>query len=101
MHSVDACFVPSDAVHNIATRRGLTSGQLRQHGLPVRPAFWEAAPPRSQLVRELGLEGNRKTVVSRAEGIQPAQAVTLPHAAPRRACMARVRVRARTFFPHT
>jgi len=60
---VDACFVPSDVVCASAKRRGLKARQLRQHGLPVRPAFWEAAPPRSKLLRELGLSDGRKTVL--------------------------------------
>ena len=32
---VDACFVPSDAVHRIAERRGVDASKIRQHGLPV------------------------------------------------------------------
>lgn len=38
---VDLCFVPSDNVRRIATRCGLKDSQLRQFGLPVRPAFWQ------------------------------------------------------------
>jgi len=60
---VDACFVPSDAVRAKARSKGLKPQQLRQHGLPVRPAFWEAAPPRGQLLSELGLADGRKTVL--------------------------------------
>lgn len=36
---VDACFVPSDAVRRVATRRGLSVSQIKQYGLPC------AAPP--------------------------------------------------------
>jgi len=61
--NVDACFVPSDAVEQVAKTRGLADGQLRRHGLPVRPAFWEDAPPRAKLLRELGLTSDRKTVL--------------------------------------
>ena len=47
---VDACFVPSDAVRQLAGRCGLRCGargaQVRQYGLPVRPAFWTAAAER-------------------------------------------------------
>ena len=32
---VDACFVPSDAVHRIVERRGVDASKIRQHGLPV------------------------------------------------------------------
>jgi len=60
---VDACFVPSDAVVRCAKAKGLKPKQLRKHGLPVRPAFWEAAPPRGRLLRELGLSDGRKTVL--------------------------------------
>lgn len=60
---VDKCFVPSDAVNKVARKRGLKPQQLEQHGLPVRPAFWEDAPPRSKLLRELGLMDGRKTVL--------------------------------------
>jgi len=63
LKGADACFVPSDVVCASAKRRGLKARQLRQHGLPVRPAFWEAAPPRSKLLRELGLSDGRKTVL--------------------------------------
>ena len=49
---VDACFVPSDAVRQLAGRCGLRCGargaQVRQYGLPVRPAFWTAAAERKQ-----------------------------------------------------
>lgn len=37
---VDLCFVPTDRVRRIARRCGLRDSQLRQFGLPVRPAFW-------------------------------------------------------------
>lgn len=37
---VDLCFVPTDRVRRIARRCGLRNAQLRQFGLPVRPAFW-------------------------------------------------------------
>ena len=60
---VDACFVPSDAVRAVGERCRLSRDQLRQHGLPVRPSFWEASRPREQLIRELGLEKGKKTVL--------------------------------------
>jgi len=60
---VDACFVPSDAVRKVAERRGLSGEQIRQYGLPVRPSFWQTPRPRKQLLDELGLETDRKTVL--------------------------------------
>jgi len=60
---VDACFIPSDAVRKVAVRRRLHTRQIRQHGLPVRPSFWQAARPREQLCDELGLDKQRKTVL--------------------------------------
>mmetsp|Transcript_38430 Transcript_38430/g.121073 ORF Transcript_38430/g.121073 Transcript_38430/m.121073 type:complete len:554 (+) Transcript_38430:52-1713(+) len=64
---VDACFVPSDAVRQLAGRCGLRCGardaQVRQYGLPVRPAFWTAAAERKQLAGELELAPDRKTVL--------------------------------------
>lgn len=37
---VDKCFVPSDVLYQAATKRGLTSEQLVQYGLPIRRGFW-------------------------------------------------------------
>lgn len=59
----DVCFLPSDAVRRVAVRRGLQPEQIRQYGLPVRPSFWQVPRPREQLVSELGLEKDRKTVL--------------------------------------
>jgi len=60
---VDRCFIPSDAVRKVAIRRHLSSEQIRQHGLPVRPSFWQAPRPREELCLELGLDTTRKTVL--------------------------------------
>lgn len=64
---VDACFVPSDAVHRIAERRGVDSSKIRQHGLPVRRAFWKASDGQHRMsdkqLTELGLLPNKKTVL--------------------------------------
>jgi len=60
---VDACFIPSDQIRGLAKRSGLKSGQLRQYGLPVRPAFWQPSRPKADLLRELGLASARKTVL--------------------------------------
>ncbi|CAM9935920.1 unnamed protein product [Scytosiphon promiscuus] len=37
---VDACFVPSDRLATLAQNCGLSPGQIRLHGLPIRPGFW-------------------------------------------------------------
>lgn len=60
---VDACFIPSEAIRRRAVKHGLAGAQLRQYGLPVRPSFWSEARPREQLVAELGLDADRKTVL--------------------------------------
>lgn len=61
---VDRCFIPnSDAVRKVAVRRRLTPGQIRQHGLPVRPSFWQEAKSREALCSELGLDASKKTVL--------------------------------------
>lgn len=59
----DACFIPSDAIRKTAKRLGLSDDQIRQYGLPVRPSFWQTPRPRDELVNELGLDANRKTVL--------------------------------------
>ena len=59
----DMAFVPSDAVRTVARQRGLRKEQIRQYGLPVRPSFWQTPRKRSQLVNELGLESDRKTIL--------------------------------------
>lgn len=52
---VDLCFVPSDRVRRIAKRCGLREEQLRQHGLPVRPAFWRDELDKEAAKARLGL----------------------------------------------
>jgi 1,2-diacylglycerol 3-beta-galactosyltransferase len=63
--SVDKCFVPSDALHDAARRRGLAESQIVQHGLPIRRGFWygseEEAP--ASIRRRLGLEADLPTVL--------------------------------------
>jgi 1,2-diacylglycerol 3-beta-galactosyltransferase len=41
---VDKCFVPSDVLNQAARKRGLTSEQLVQYGLPIRKGFWAMNP---------------------------------------------------------
>eukprot|EP00640_Fibrocapsa_japonica_P002893 CAMPEP_0113935266 /NCGR_PEP_ID=MMETSP1339-20121228/2436_1 /TAXON_ID=94617 /ORGANISM="Fibrocapsa japonica" /LENGTH=260 /DNA_ID=CAMNT_0000937343 /DNA_START=492 /DNA_END=1271 /DNA_ORIENTATION=- /assembly_acc=CAM_ASM_000762 len=38
--NVDKCFVPSDAVREIAEKCKLSDDQIVQHGLPLRQGFW-------------------------------------------------------------
>jgi 1,2-diacylglycerol 3-beta-galactosyltransferase len=38
--SVDACFVPSDALNEAARQRNLKPSQIVQYGLPIRKGFW-------------------------------------------------------------
>lgn len=61
--NVDACFIPSDAIRKVAQRRRLKTEQIKQYGLPVRPAFWEKSKPRGKLQAELGLDRGRRTVL--------------------------------------
>lgn len=52
---VDLCFVPSNRVRRIAHRCGLRDSQLRQFGLPVRPAFWRDPVTKPVMRSALGL----------------------------------------------
>jgi 1,2-diacylglycerol 3-beta-galactosyltransferase len=38
--SVDKCFVPSDALYQVAKKRKLQDSQIVQYGLPIRKGFW-------------------------------------------------------------
>jgi 1,2-diacylglycerol 3-beta-galactosyltransferase len=60
---VDMCFVPSDQVRIIARRCGLVDSQLRQFGLPVRPAFWNESRAKVDAKVDLGLDPARQTIL--------------------------------------
>ena len=61
---VDACFIPSDAVQDVALGSGVAAGQLRQYGLPVRKDFYaEPDVTREALAEQLGVANGRKTVL--------------------------------------
>lgn len=60
---VDLCFVPSDRVRKIAVRCGLKEPQLRQLGLPVRPAFWQDALDKDGVKSQLGLLSSSPTIL--------------------------------------
>ena len=61
----DFCFVPSEAVRQIACRSGLKSDKIIMHGLPIRPAFWRRQATKSKNVVRgaLFLEPDVKTVL--------------------------------------
>lgn len=60
---VDLCFVPTDNVRRIAHRCGLKDSQLRQFGLPVRPAFWQDGLDKQSVRSSLGLTPNVPVVL--------------------------------------
>lgn len=59
----DLCFVPSDSVRRIALRCGLKDAQLRQFGLPVRPAFWQDTFDKKGVKGHLGLSSRFPTIL--------------------------------------
>jgi 1,2-diacylglycerol 3-beta-galactosyltransferase len=38
---VDKCFVPSEVLRRDALSKGLRPDQIKLHGLPTRPGFWQ------------------------------------------------------------
>lgn len=60
---VDACFVPSEALVRQARRRGLSEGQIRLRGLPIRPTFWQSPKGKPETRRALGLKTDMDTVL--------------------------------------
>lgn len=59
----DLCFVPSDNVRRIALRCGMKEDQIRQFGLPVRPAFWRDVRDKHAMKSHLGLSTDIPTVL--------------------------------------
>jgi len=80
---VTLCFVPSAEGYDLALRAGLRPEQLRQFGLPIRPAFARTPRPKAVLRQELGMDPDLPAalIVSGGEGMGPvgeiAQAVAL------------------------
>jgi 1,2-diacylglycerol 3-beta-galactosyltransferase len=70
---VALCFVPSDEAYRLARWAGLRDEQLRQHGLPIRPAFARPPRPKAELRRELGMnpEAPAALLVGGGEGMGP------------------------------
>jgi 1,2-diacylglycerol 3-beta-galactosyltransferase len=70
---VTLCFVPSDEAYRFARWAGLRDEQLRQFGLPIRPAFARQPRPKAELRRELGMdtEAPAALLVGGGEGMGP------------------------------
>jgi len=63
--NVDQCFVPSDALYQLAQNREIKPSQIVQCGLPIRKGFWSssAKKEKSTLREELQLDKNLPTVL--------------------------------------
>eukprot|EP00640_Fibrocapsa_japonica_P001575 CAMPEP_0113936996 /NCGR_PEP_ID=MMETSP1339-20121228/3717_1 /TAXON_ID=94617 /ORGANISM="Fibrocapsa japonica" /LENGTH=481 /DNA_ID=CAMNT_0000939595 /DNA_START=81 /DNA_END=1526 /DNA_ORIENTATION=- /assembly_acc=CAM_ASM_000762 len=59
----DLCFVPSAPVRRMALMERMDPNQLRQHGLPIRPAFSKAPMTKADLRNELGMKQVIKSVL--------------------------------------
>lgn len=70
-NEIDACFVPSDRLAVVARNCGLTQGQIRLHGLPIRPGFWGEQCAKEELQQKLGLKPGVKAclVVGGGDGV--------------------------------
>jgi 1,2-diacylglycerol 3-beta-galactosyltransferase len=70
---INLCFVPTAEAYNLALHAGMEPRQLRQCGLPVRPAFSRPPLPKEVLRPRLGLrpEVPAVLVVGGGEGMGP------------------------------
>lgn len=70
---VTLCFVPSEEGYALALRAGLRPSQLRQFGLPIRPAFAQKPPPKPTMRQRLGMLPDVKAVLiaGGGEGMGP------------------------------
>ena len=59
----DFCFVPSEAVYDVARKCGIMASKLVKHGLPIRPSFWKPGAPKGIVRKKLGLENVRTALV--------------------------------------
>jgi 1,2-diacylglycerol 3-beta-galactosyltransferase len=59
------CFVPSDAVEEIALKNGISPDKITQRGLPIRPKFWtrKSAYAKYSYRKGLGLSKKDRTVL--------------------------------------
>jgi 1,2-diacylglycerol 3-beta-galactosyltransferase len=71
--AVTLCFVPSEEGHRQALQAGLRPEQLRQFGLPIRPAFARAPRPVAELRQSQGMvvDAPAVLIVSGGEGMGP------------------------------
>jgi 1,2-diacylglycerol 3-beta-galactosyltransferase len=65
--SVDKCFVPSDALYQLARNRNLQPQQIVQYGLPIRKGFWSTAETKTKnkqtLRKDLSIDTELPTVL--------------------------------------
>ena len=61
----DMCFVPSDAVEDIALKNGISRDKITQRGLPIRPKFWKrkSSNAKYSFRKGLGLSKKDRTVL--------------------------------------
>jgi 1,2-diacylglycerol 3-beta-galactosyltransferase len=71
--SVDKCFVPSDALYNIARQRNLQPTQITQYGLPIRKGFWMSSSSNANTTSM----DNRKQEVRQKLGLDPTLPIVL------------------------
>jgi 1,2-diacylglycerol 3-beta-galactosyltransferase len=70
---VTLCFVPTPEVYEMAVQAGLRPEQVRQFGLPIRPAFASQTRSREALRQELGMHRDLPAtlLVGGGEGMGP------------------------------
>lgn len=73
---VTRCYCPSKEVSDRALRAGLKPSQIRVYGLPIRPSFCRAVPPKRELRGELGMDDDLPAVLlmGGGEGMGPVEA---------------------------
>jgi hypothetical protein len=57
------CFVPSDAVEDIALKNGISKDKITQRGLPIRPKFWKRKSANAKYAYRKGLGLNNGWLV--------------------------------------
>jgi len=72
---VDKCFVPTEETKAFGMKRGLSSGQLVLHGLPIRPAFCKQTQTKLRLRQKLKMDRSLDTVlvVGGGDGMGPVE----------------------------
>ena len=64
---MDKCFVPSDALYQLARNRKLQPSQIVQYGLPIRKGFWSTAETKTKnkqtLRKDLNIDTELPTVL--------------------------------------